>query len=147
MYECVKLVWRICSPVYGIFELFWCHILFQGTKKPFTEVIKANIGDCHAMGQTPITFIRQVRIMCCIYIWNYLSWLIAAFIVNLVILVISYFFLSNIFKTKLQLLGRVLYTMCNGYVTTLFMNLLNAVIARYKDCTDMTVTKAFYLLC
>ncbi|RZC33906.1 alanine aminotransferase 2, partial [Asbolus verrucosus] len=31
-----------------------------GVKKPFTEVIKANIGDCHAMGQIPITFIRQV---------------------------------------------------------------------------------------
>ena len=29
-------------------------------KKPFPEVIKANIGDCHAMGQVPITFIRQV---------------------------------------------------------------------------------------
>lgn len=34
--------------------------LEKGTKKPFTEVIKANIGDCHAMGQVPITFIRQV---------------------------------------------------------------------------------------
>jgi len=34
--------------------------LQEGAKKPFTEVIKANIGDCHAMGQTPITFIRQV---------------------------------------------------------------------------------------
>lgn len=34
--------------------------LEQGTKKPFNEVIKANIGDCHAMGQVPITFIRQV---------------------------------------------------------------------------------------
>nr|AJP75146.1 alanine aminotransferase [Leptinotarsa decemlineata] len=34
--------------------------LEQGVKKPFTEVIKANIGDCHAMGQKPITFIRQV---------------------------------------------------------------------------------------
>ncbi|KAK7867733.1 hypothetical protein R5R35_002240 [Gryllus longicercus] len=34
--------------------------LEQGAKKPFNEVIKANIGDCHAMGQTPITFIRQV---------------------------------------------------------------------------------------
>lgn len=34
--------------------------LQEGVKKPFTEVIKANIGDCHAMGQTPITFIRQV---------------------------------------------------------------------------------------
>ncbi|KAB0796933.1 hypothetical protein PPYR_10994 [Photinus pyralis] len=34
--------------------------LQQGVKKPFTEVITANIGDCHAMGQVPITFIRQV---------------------------------------------------------------------------------------
>lgn len=34
--------------------------LEQGAKKPFKEVIKANIGDCHAMGQVPITFIRQV---------------------------------------------------------------------------------------
>lgn len=34
--------------------------LENGVKKPFKEVIKANIGDCHAMGQVPITFIRQV---------------------------------------------------------------------------------------
>ncbi|CAG9771077.1 unnamed protein product [Ceutorhynchus assimilis] len=34
--------------------------LEKGVKKPFTEVIKANIGDCHAMGQVPITFIREV---------------------------------------------------------------------------------------
>lgn len=34
--------------------------LEKGAKKPFTEVIKANIGDCHAMGQVPITYIRQV---------------------------------------------------------------------------------------
>lgn len=33
--------------------------LEQGAKKPFKEVIRANIGDCHAMGQVPITFIRQ----------------------------------------------------------------------------------------
>lgn len=32
----------------------------QGIKKPFTEVIRANIGDAHAMGQQPITFLRQV---------------------------------------------------------------------------------------
>lgn len=32
----------------------------QGVKKPFTEVIKAYIGDCHAMGQKPLTFMRQV---------------------------------------------------------------------------------------
>ncbi|XP_016393503.1 alanine aminotransferase 2-like isoform X2 [Sinocyclocheilus rhinocerous] len=34
--------------------------LKMGIKKPFTEVIKANIGDCHAMGQKPITFFRQI---------------------------------------------------------------------------------------
>jgi alanine transaminase len=34
--------------------------LANGVKKPFSEVIKANIGDAQAMGQKPITFIRQV---------------------------------------------------------------------------------------
>uniref|UniRef100_A0A7N6BXB1 alanine transaminase n=1 Tax=Anabas testudineus TaxID=64144 RepID=A0A7N6BXB1_ANATE len=38
--------------------------LKQGVKKPFTEVIKANIGDAHAMGQKPITFFRQVLALC-----------------------------------------------------------------------------------
>lgn len=42
---------------------FMSYIIFrpQGVKQPFTEVIKANIGDAHAMGQQPITFVRQVR--------------------------------------------------------------------------------------
>ncbi|XP_022835790.1 alanine aminotransferase 2-like [Spodoptera litura] len=35
--------------------------LEKGAQKPFKRVIKANIGDAHAMGQQPITFIRQVR--------------------------------------------------------------------------------------
>lgn len=34
--------------------------LKSGVKKPFDEVIRANIGDCHMMGEKPITFIRQV---------------------------------------------------------------------------------------
>ncbi|KAJ8337066.1 hypothetical protein SKAU_G00382860 [Synaphobranchus kaupii] len=38
--------------------------LKEGAKKPFTEVIKANIGDAHAMGQRPITFFRQVLALC-----------------------------------------------------------------------------------
>ncbi|NP_001086104.1 alanine aminotransferase 2 [Xenopus laevis] len=38
--------------------------LQQGVKKPFTEVIKANIGDAHAMGQKPVTFLRQVSAIC-----------------------------------------------------------------------------------
>uniref|UniRef100_H2Z4L2 alanine transaminase n=1 Tax=Ciona savignyi TaxID=51511 RepID=H2Z4L2_CIOSA len=37
--------------------------LEQGVKKPFTEVISANIGDAHAMGQAPITFLRQVIVV------------------------------------------------------------------------------------
>ncbi|NXR37262.1 ALAT2 aminotransferase, partial [Zosterops hypoxanthus] len=36
----------------------------QGVPKPFTEVIRANIGDAHAMGQQPITFLRQVVALC-----------------------------------------------------------------------------------
>ncbi|KAK2868278.1 hypothetical protein Q7C36_000149 [Tachysurus vachellii] len=38
--------------------------LKEGVKKPFDEVIKANIGDAHAMGQQPITFFRQVLALC-----------------------------------------------------------------------------------
>ncbi|XP_055288192.1 alanine aminotransferase 1 isoform X2 [Moschus berezovskii] len=38
--------------------------LHQGVKKPFTEVIRANIGDAQAMGQIPITFPRQVLALC-----------------------------------------------------------------------------------
>ncbi|XP_066508316.1 alanine aminotransferase 2-like isoform X1 [Hoplias malabaricus] len=38
--------------------------LKEGVKKPFKEVIKANIGDAHAMGQQPITFFRQVLALC-----------------------------------------------------------------------------------
>ncbi|CAJ0593736.1 unnamed protein product [Cylicocyclus nassatus] len=34
--------------------------LARGANKPFKSVIKANIGDAHAMGQHPITFVRQV---------------------------------------------------------------------------------------
>ncbi|KAK6048370.1 aminotransferase, class I/II [Cooperia oncophora] len=34
--------------------------LERGAKKPFTNVIKANIGDAHAMGQSPLTFNRQL---------------------------------------------------------------------------------------
>ncbi|XP_062138112.1 alanine aminotransferase 2 [Drosophila sulfurigaster albostrigata] len=34
--------------------------LEKGVKKPFDQVIRANIGDCHAMGQQPLTFLRQL---------------------------------------------------------------------------------------
>ncbi|KAI8425864.1 hypothetical protein MSG28_004884 [Choristoneura fumiferana] len=35
--------------------------LQKGVQKPFSRVVFANIGDCHALGQQPITFIRQVQ--------------------------------------------------------------------------------------
>lgn len=38
--------------------------LERGVKKPFKQVIRANIGDCHACGQRPITFLRQVVALC-----------------------------------------------------------------------------------
>ncbi|ESO98440.1 hypothetical protein LOTGIDRAFT_114341 [Lottia gigantea] len=38
--------------------------LQKGEKKPFPDVIRANIGDCHATGQQPLTFIRQVSAIC-----------------------------------------------------------------------------------
>lgn len=38
--------------------------LASGVKKPFTKVVKANIGDCHATGQRPMTYIRQVLALC-----------------------------------------------------------------------------------
>lgn len=53
----------VCWMVRPRFSQF-CFPLSQGEKKPFTEVIKANIGDAQAMGQRPITFFRQVCIAC-----------------------------------------------------------------------------------
>src|SRR4051794_39957735 len=38
--------------------------LKAGVTKPFEEVIRANIGDCHMMGERPITYIRQVLSAC-----------------------------------------------------------------------------------
>jgi alanine transaminase len=31
---------------------------------PFDKVIRANIGDCHATGQKPITYLRQLMALC-----------------------------------------------------------------------------------
>jgi len=38
--------------------------LAQGKKKPFDKIIMSSVGDCHAMGQKPITFTRQVIAGC-----------------------------------------------------------------------------------
>ena len=45
-------------------------IIHQGVVKPFSSVIKANIGDAHAMGNQPITFIRQVRMFSIYMEWK-----------------------------------------------------------------------------
>ena len=38
----------------------------QGDKSyPFDRVVFCNIGDCHAMGQRPLTFVRQLLSACC----------------------------------------------------------------------------------
>ncbi|KAH8863404.1 Alanine aminotransferase 2 [Schistosoma japonicum] len=37
--------------------------LEKGQSKTFTEVVKCNIGDCHATGQKAITFLRQVTVL------------------------------------------------------------------------------------
>ncbi|XP_033626127.1 alanine aminotransferase 1-like [Asterias rubens] len=38
--------------------------LEQGAIKPFKDIVKCNIGDAHAMGQKPLTFLRQVVALC-----------------------------------------------------------------------------------
>ncbi|KAL9976107.1 hypothetical protein ACROYT_G013357 [Oculina patagonica] len=38
--------------------------LLKGAQKPYKEVVKANIGDAHALGMKPLTFPRQVIAMC-----------------------------------------------------------------------------------
>jgi len=38
--------------------------LARGVKKPFEKIIMSSVGDCHAMGQKPITFTRQVIAGC-----------------------------------------------------------------------------------
>ena len=44
----------------SLHHYFASNPFFQGVKKPFENVIKANIGDAHAMGNPPVIFVRQV---------------------------------------------------------------------------------------
>lgn len=36
----------------------------KGQNKDFDKIIRANIGDCHATGQKPLTFLRQIMALC-----------------------------------------------------------------------------------
>lgn len=40
--------------------LYLILFVFQGNEKPFNNVIRLNVGDAQSLGQTPITFSRQV---------------------------------------------------------------------------------------
>lgn len=55
----VKMEYAVRGPI-PIRAIELIRELKSGAKKPFDEVIRANIGDCHMMGERPITFIRQV---------------------------------------------------------------------------------------
>ena len=52
----IRISFKFC---FVLLSSFWA-TFNQGEKKPFSEIISANIGDAHAMGQHYITFIRQV---------------------------------------------------------------------------------------
>ncbi|KAL3888708.1 hypothetical protein ACJMK2_001071 [Sinanodonta woodiana] len=59
----VKMEYAVLGPIY-IRALELEKELAEGTPKPFGAILKGNIGDCHATGQTPITFVRQVIALC-----------------------------------------------------------------------------------
>lgn len=40
------------------------NVLIEKQALPFDRVIRANIGDCHATGQKPMTYLRQVMALC-----------------------------------------------------------------------------------
>jgi alanine transaminase len=59
----IRLEYAVRGPI-----VHQAHLLEErlrnGEKLPFDEVIRCNIGDVHAMGQRPITFIRQMVVAC-----------------------------------------------------------------------------------
>ena len=61
IYSILLVTRSIYACIFGCLVIFSLPV-FQNPKhgKPFNEVIRANIGDCHATGQKPNTFIRQV---------------------------------------------------------------------------------------
>ena len=51
---------RLENPLENLRYTTYLFVYSQGVSKPFKDVIKANIGDAHAMGQAPVVFLRQV---------------------------------------------------------------------------------------
>ncbi|KAK3609584.1 hypothetical protein CHS0354_038582 [Potamilus streckersoni] len=59
----VKMEYAVLGPIFTrALELE--KELAEGKAMPFKAILKGNIGDCHATGQTPITFVRQVIALC-----------------------------------------------------------------------------------
>ncbi|KAK7590833.1 hypothetical protein V9T40_002446 [Parthenolecanium corni] len=56
----IKLEYAVRGPLVLRAQQIQKELNEKKVTKPFKDVIRANIGDCHAMGQKPITFIRQV---------------------------------------------------------------------------------------
>lgn len=64
LWKCINFI-NLFSPFFSVFFKFMLlPFRVQGVKKPFDEVIRANIGDCHAMGQSYIKFLRDVSTNC-----------------------------------------------------------------------------------
>jgi len=59
-----KIEYAVRGPIVARANELKKDLLNDGHGKPFNEVISANIGDAHAMGQPYITFIRQVVALC-----------------------------------------------------------------------------------
>lgn len=67
---CLVIIINSLISIYSfvLFFFFVFNLLQQGVKKPFDAVIRANIGDCHAMGQPYIKFLRDVSVQIIIII-------------------------------------------------------------------------------
>lgn len=47
------------------FTVYMSNCVFQGSKNyPFEKVLYCNVGDAHAAGQRPLTFVRQLLAAC-----------------------------------------------------------------------------------
>lgn len=51
--------------VFGVCLICLSNCAFQGSKNyPFKKVLYCNVGDAHASGQRPLTFVRQLLAAC-----------------------------------------------------------------------------------
>lgn len=60
----IELQYAVRGPIVIRAQEIENEIKADPKSRPFSSVLKANIGDCHATGQKAITFIRQVVALC-----------------------------------------------------------------------------------